>query len=284
MLLIFLSVTGLWIWVEEELLAAREPEKEPGDEPLTSEDEEWTPSLREKLQQEANSEKHQLTHFPKNRYCEICRRAKMTAKVHRKRGLEIDPEETPPLHFGHKLRADHMITGLSKGSDGESCCLVVLDDHSGAFAAYPQAKRDTDSNIRCLQHFGGTRAHGKALCQVKTDCAEELKGAVEYLGWHRASRPFLTSVGPKGGQAWAELLQMLWRPVQAIHEVSLTAYLCPLLMRTKALLLLLAFLTRHLVLRQPRFRIGLERSAPHDRHKSWLTPERDVRHHSPDLL
>ena len=65
---------------EEELLAAREPEKEPGDEPLTSEDEEWTPSLREKLQQEANSEKHQLTHFPKNRYCEICRRAKMTAK------------------------------------------------------------------------------------------------------------------------------------------------------------------------------------------------------------
>ena len=107
----------------------------------------------------------------------------MTAKVHRKRGLEIDPEETPPLHFGHKLRADHMITGLSKGSDGESCCLVVLDDYSGAFAAYPQAKRDTDSNIRCLQHFGGTRAHGKALCQVKADCAEELKGAVEYLGW-----------------------------------------------------------------------------------------------------
>ena len=76
-----------------------------------------------------------------------------------------------------------MITGLSKGSDGESCCLVVLDDYSGAVAAYPQTKRDTDSNIRCLQHFGGTGAHGKALCQVKTDCAEELKGAVEYLGW-----------------------------------------------------------------------------------------------------
>ena len=36
----------------------------------------------------------------------------MTAKVHRKRGLETDPEETPPLHFGHKVRADHMITGL----------------------------------------------------------------------------------------------------------------------------------------------------------------------------
>ena len=68
-----------------------------------------------------------------------------------------------------------MITGLSKGSDGESCCLVVLDDYSGAFAAYPQAKRDTDSNIRCR-----TRAHGKALCQVKTDCAVELR--VEYLG------------------------------------------------------------------------------------------------------
>ena len=107
----------------------------------------------------------------------------MTAKVHRRKGLDVDPDEIPPLHFGHKLRADHMITGLSKGAEGENSCLVVLDDFSGAFSAFPQTKRDVDANIRGLQHFGGTRAHGKALCEVKTDCAEELKGAVAYLGW-----------------------------------------------------------------------------------------------------
>ena len=43
--------------------------------------------------------------------------------------------------------------------------------------------RTTDLNISCLQKFGGTKAHGKALCSVKSDCAQELTEAVKYLGW-----------------------------------------------------------------------------------------------------
>ncbi|CAE7259976.1 unnamed protein product [Symbiodinium sp. CCMP2592] len=39
------------------------------------------------------------------------------------------------------------------------------------------------SNVACLRHFGGTRAHGKALCQVTSDCAPELTDAVKELGW-----------------------------------------------------------------------------------------------------
>ena len=39
------------------------------------------------------------------------------------------------------------------------------------------------TNIGALQAFGGTRAHGKALCIAKTDAAAELIDAVKYLGW-----------------------------------------------------------------------------------------------------
>ena len=163
----------------DELDKVVEPVKEKGDEALDSEDEElnpWTPSLRVKLQDEAKSLEHQLTHFPKNRYCPICRRAKMTQRVHRKRGMLADPEETPPLHFGHKLRVDHIVVGsdLTKGSEGEQACLIRYDEYSGCYQAFPQTNRTTDNNIAALQKFGGTRAHGKALCCVKSDAAGEL--------------------------------------------------------------------------------------------------------------
>ena len=56
-----------------------EKSAEPGDMPLDEEDGEdypWEPSLKEKLQQIAKSPEHLRTHFPKNRYCEICQRSK----------------------------------------------------------------------------------------------------------------------------------------------------------------------------------------------------------------
>ena len=173
---------------EDEIIMAKEPSKEDADKALDSEDEElnpWTPSVRDKLQAESKTLKHALTHFPKNRYCEVCRRAKITARYHRKRDLEVDPEEAPPLHFGHQLRADHIILGedLTKGSEGERACLICYDEYSGALQGFPQTNRTTDANIAALQKFGGTRAHGKALCNVKTDCATELVEAVKYLGW-----------------------------------------------------------------------------------------------------
>ena len=96
----------------DEVLKAEGIVRELGDEPIDSDDEEsnpWAPAFREKLQKEAKSSKHALTHFPKNRYCEVCRRSKMLTKFHCKKGLEVDPDEIPPLHFGHKLRVDHIV-------------------------------------------------------------------------------------------------------------------------------------------------------------------------------
>ena len=78
------------------------------DDPHSSED--------ERSKQVAKTLNHSLTHYPKSKHCEICMRAKMTSRYHRKRG-DPDPYETPPLHFGHMLRVDHVKIGsdLSKG-------------------------------------------------------------------------------------------------------------------------------------------------------------------------
>ena len=42
------------------------------------------PSSEDDGEETAKSFNHQLTHFPKSRHCEICVRAKMTARHHRK--------------------------------------------------------------------------------------------------------------------------------------------------------------------------------------------------------
>ena len=169
----------------DELDLCLGPGREPGDAPLDDEDDEdfpWEPSLREKLQQEARTPEHLLTHYPKNRYCEICCRSKMTMRYHRRKAVE---EETPPLHYGHRMRADHLTFGSEskKGSEGESSCLVVYDEFSGAIGSYPLSTRMTDSNITSLQRFAGARGSDRSQCFVKTDCAQELTKAVEFLGW-----------------------------------------------------------------------------------------------------
>ena len=108
----------------------------------------------------------------------------MTGRVHRSRG-DPDPDELPPLHYGHKMRADHIILGsdLTKGAGGEQACLICLDEFSGVIGAFCMTQRSIDNNIIALQKFAGSKASSRSLCQVKTDCAQELTNAVEHLGW-----------------------------------------------------------------------------------------------------
>lgn len=49
----------------------------------------------------------------------------MTSRYHRRRGIP-EPDEIPPLHFGHQMRVDHIIIGneFSKGSGGKQTCLI----------------------------------------------------------------------------------------------------------------------------------------------------------------
>ena len=97
----------------------------------------------------------------------------MISHYHCRRG-DPDDDETPPLHFGHQIRVDHIIIGsdLSKGSEGEQACLICFDEYSGHYQAFAQSSRSTPNNVACFRKFGGTRAiraHGRALCSVKSD-------------------------------------------------------------------------------------------------------------------
>ena len=149
------------------------------DDPHSSED--------ERSEEVAKTLNHSLTHYPRGKHCEICMRAKMTSRYHRKRG-DPDPYETPPLHFGHMLRVDHLIIGsdLSKGSEGEQACLICFDEYTGCYQAFAQTSRAVDNNVACLRKFGkfgGTKGHGRALCSVKSDSAQELTEAIKQLDW-----------------------------------------------------------------------------------------------------
>ena len=96
------------------------------------------------------------------------------------------------------MRVDHTIIGsdLSKGSEGEQACLICFDEYSGCYQAFAQTSRSTPNNVACLRKFGGTRAHGQALCSVKSDSATGLTEAVNQLGWlpepGLPNDPFLT--------------------------------------------------------------------------------------------
>ena len=82
----------------------------------------------------------------------------MTSRYHRKRG-DPDPEKTPPLHFGHMLRVNHVVMGndLSKVSEGEQACLICFDEYSGCYQAFAQTSRAIDNNVACLRKFGGPK-------------------------------------------------------------------------------------------------------------------------------
>ena len=197
----------------EDVAPSVHPKSVPGDEPLVLESDESKelvgtsrvrdvspspslggeggppenpPSSEDDGEEAVKTLNHSLTHFPKSKHCEICMRAKMTSRHHRKRG-DPDPDEKPPLHFGHQLRVDHIIIGseVSKGSEGEQACLICHDEYSGVYQAFSQASRATSNNVACLRKFGGSKAHGCALCSVVSDSAQELTEAVKQLGCYR---------------------------------------------------------------------------------------------------
>ena len=142
----------------------------------------------------------------------------MTGRVHRSRGAPGE-DEIPPLHYGHMMRADHIILGadLTKGAGGEQACLVCFDEFSGCIGAYSMTSRDTDSNILCLQKFAGTRASPRSSCLVKTDCAQELTKAVEHLGW--LSEPGIEN-DPYHNAKLESLIRRIKEGTRAIHLKS----------------------------------------------------------------
>lgn len=132
----------------------------------------------------------------KNRYCEICRRSKMTMRYHRRRSDE-EKDETPPLHFGHRLRADHICSVVNqrkvqKASHHVWQRKMSIRDAWGHFHWMQEGQVQT--LYTALQRFEEARGSDRSQCFVKTDCALELTNALEFWGWisesGRANDPF----------------------------------------------------------------------------------------------
>eukprot|EP00971_Amphidinium_carterae_P340283 6478544-Amphidinium_carterae.1 len=130
---------------------------------------------------------HELTHFPKNRFCRVCREVMKVSTPARR----ITPgEETLRAEsFGKVIHLDHVFSGTEcHGVNGESCALVILDQHSGFIGAYPMSERTGPNVVSAIRHFLGDGVN-LAEVKVRADNAKEYEFATKSLGlaWYKST-------------------------------------------------------------------------------------------------
>ena len=104
------------------------------------------------LKEEAKSLGHLVSHRPKNPYCDICNKAKMTKPPsYRRDGSSI----VEAKKFGDHITCDFLITGdeYEMGIDEEKCALIVKDIYSNFMYVYPSARKSAESVILAMKHF-----------------------------------------------------------------------------------------------------------------------------------
>ena len=130
------------------------------------------------LKREAMSDIHQLDHFPKNPFCEICCMSKPVAFPARKKSEDERIIQTSA--FGDYVLADHITTNRAdnEGGEGEKVALMLIDEHTKYRDVYPAGTKAADANKLHLMDFMGNDT-GK---QCYSDSAKEIKNAVEACG------------------------------------------------------------------------------------------------------
>ena len=148
----------------------------PAPPPSVAEAPKEAPSHIERVRVEASSQPHQLRHFPKNPFCDICNRVKLYAK--RVRSKMIEPIDLPePAAFGQQLALDH------SSSNKEFVVLLVRDIFSKVLQAYPSTTKNSDHVYQSLNRFVGVALAKNPELIVKSDQAPEILKAVHDLGW-----------------------------------------------------------------------------------------------------
>ena len=138
------------------------------------------------LRDEACSLRHLMHHTPKNPYCEVCKRAKMTKPVSRKsEGSTLVTAEA----FGDHITADHLITRSEEeeGIDGDRVAMVVKDVATNFRYIYPSARKTTRDCVSAMKHF---TSHKDKIGVFYSDGAPELIATANELSWRHQ-----TSVG-----------------------------------------------------------------------------------------
>ena len=110
-------------------------------------------SKEEVLRAEAKSLAHQLTHLPKNPYCDVCAEGKFKAKPARRR----NPDTGEPSEWGEVLLGDAFnLKELSIGVEGERYGLVLKDVGTGLADCFPLRKKSRALIVCAIRDFGGT--------------------------------------------------------------------------------------------------------------------------------
>eukprot|EP00971_Amphidinium_carterae_P059634 1179298-Amphidinium_carterae.2 len=130
---------------------------------------------------------HELTHFPKNRHCRICREVLKVATPARR--ITPGQESLQSDSFGKVIHLDHVISGSEcQGVNGETCALVILDQYSGFIGVYPMSERSGQNVVVAIRHFIG-ESIPLVEVKVRADNAKEFEYATRALGlsWYRST-------------------------------------------------------------------------------------------------
>jgi ethanolamine utilization cobalamin adenosyltransferase len=143
------------------------------------------PSKRHRLEEEAKSLKHMMSHYPQNPFCRVCNESKAKER-YRHQHTEEEREAKMPEGFGTLVTADHMVLRGEKdvGADGSADVLLTFVVGTGCEMFQPALGKTTAEVRAQLLNFSGK----DAIVEFYTDQAEELIKAWKELGWmHIAS-------------------------------------------------------------------------------------------------
>ena len=119
--------------------------------------EDVTPERKEeKLKKEALTTRHLLTHFPKNKFCEACQRAKVQAKPARSHKKREPSDEHPAAEaFGDEITADHLDSKgpLSQGFEGANFGVVFKDRGTKWIDVFPKATKSEGHTTEAIREF-----------------------------------------------------------------------------------------------------------------------------------
>ena len=133
---------------------------------------------------------HLMTHLPKSRSCDTCKRAKLYEQPHRRaenqsKNMKEARMVEAPTFFLEKLSVDHIIVRDEIGHKGETCTFVMVDVFSGFTSMVPCEHKTAEEVEMAFRRFCGKKRPG--IVQVVSDRAPEIKSALRNLGF--ASEP-----------------------------------------------------------------------------------------------
>ena len=100
---------------------------------------------------------HLLCHQPASRHCDVCRRAKLRQRPHKRFHNQSESSRAAqvieaPTEFLQRISIDHM-ESTEEGLRGEQYALICVDQFSGVLYAYPSKSKSQAAVGSALRHF-----------------------------------------------------------------------------------------------------------------------------------